>query len=214
MKKLVGDRTTLAVKAVEIIAEELNSILKTRETVSLSLPGGTSLTELFVAFKNAKDIPWEKVHLYLVDERIAGMSNYHLVRESFLDLLVEKGVMPQDNVHPFNYHEYRNLSAPFDIIILSSGEDGHIASLFPEHHSLYSEDPCCIVIEDSPKPPPYRGTVSKTFLQRAGMAFLLFYGEKKRTALNTFLDDSTPTERCPAKMMKSVSNLYVMTDLT
>ena len=43
----------------------------------------------------------------------------------------------------------------FSVVLLSLGEDGHVASLFPEG-SVVDDGPGHILVEDAPKPPPRR----------------------------------------------------------
>lgn len=50
-----------------------------------------------------------------------------------------------------------------DIGILSIGEDGHIASLFPDHSALKSTDKF-VIIYDSPKEPKLRASIGVEYL--------------------------------------------------
>ena len=69
----------------------------------------------------------------------------------------------------------------FDIVLLSMGEDGHIASLFPNH--VYPEDQMIVVEHDSPKPPKERVSMSYKQLNRAHYIFKLIIGESKQKAV-------------------------------
>jgi 6-phosphogluconolactonase len=69
-----------------------------------------------------------------------------------------------------------------DVALLGLGEDGHIASLFPGHPALASDEPV-LHIADSPKPPARRMTLGLSLLQRAGLCVVLATGEGKRDAL-------------------------------
>ena len=76
----------------------------------------------------------------------------------------------------------------YDIILLSSGEDGHVGALYPHHHSFADRHHGFIVMDDSPKPPPERMTSSLSLMQTAEAAVLLFVGEAKREAYAKFND--------------------------
>jgi 6-phosphogluconolactonase len=69
------------------------------------------------------------------------------------------------------------------------GEDGHIASLFPQHELLSDETKGFLEILDSPKLPPHRITVSKNMILEIKVVFVFFIGDKKKKALEGFLDD-------------------------
>ena len=57
----------------------------------------------------------------------------------------------------------------FDIVLLSMGEDGHIASLFPNH--IYPEEQMVVVERSSPKPPKERVSMSYQQLNKAHYIF-------------------------------------------
>ena len=69
----------------------------------------------------------------------------------------------------------------FDVVLLSMGEDGHIASLFPNH--VYPEDQMVIVEQGSPKPPKERISMSYQQLNKAHYVFKLIIGESKQKAV-------------------------------
>lgn len=93
-----------------------------------------------------------------------------------------------------------------DVALLGLGEDGHIASLFPGHPALAASEPV-LAIDDSPKPPARRMTLSLPTLQRAGSCVLLVTGEGKRAALQRLRVGD------PALPATALERLIVFTDL-
>ncbi len=98
---------------------------------------------------------------------------------------------------------------PFDAVVLSMGEDGHIASLFP---GLFDPEvaTAAIAVHNSPKLPPLRVSISLARLANARAIFVFALGEGKSAALQNIeagpvglLDKSSPN-----------GQLQVLTDLS
>ena len=210
-------------KASEILKKSIIKEINENGSINLGLPGGRSVTPILSKLKE-ESIIWEKVHVFMVDERLVPiddkLSNFGLIKQELSE------VMPKGNLHPFIFDknatdfglkkyegEIKNYGGKYDIVLLSSGEDGHIASLFPERPALKDESEYYVLVENSPKPPPMRISVSKTFLKRSHIGVLLFNGVEKKFALEKFLDSQFSYEKCPAKLVLELSKSYVLTNI-
>ncbi len=226
------DQKILFSNAAERLRQHvLNS---SKPTFTVALPGGRSVVGLLKALAEERQaLPresWMKLHFFMVDERRVPLehqdSNFKLVRELFFEQALKDDLLTPEQLHPFiidttasgdgieKYsNEFKNYSDKFDLMVLGVGEDAHVGALFPDHHSIRNENEFFITMDDSPKPPPKRMTASKRLMQRSLAAFALFTGEAKREALQRFRDPKLTLESCPAKIINSLPNAYVVTDL-
>lgn len=69
-----------------------------------------------------------------------------------------------------------------DVALLGAGPDGHIASLFPDHPAAQLPGPV-IAVDDSPKPPPQRLSLSMPVLEQVELAVLVATGGAKAPML-------------------------------
>lgn len=219
----------LNVKAADIIADSINQFLQVKEQVIIALCGGRNVQEIYKLFRENNRIPWQDVHIFLLDERLVKIdseeSNFKLIYESFVRFLEVNQVLDIKNVHPFNYtgniekdlENYKNellsLSDRFDIILASMGEDGHIGALAANHHSIRDQREFFISMDDSPKPPLERMSASRKLVSKAGVGILLAIGEAKRNGFENLKNPTVSIEACPAKLILELPTNYVLTDL-
>lgn len=85
----------------------------------------------------------------------------------------------------------------FDLVLLGMGEDGHIASLFPDHPSGDPSTQTVIGVSDSPLPPSERISLTVNALSRSGQVWFLVSGTEKATSLRQALagDQRLPAAR-------------------
>lgn len=219
---LEGSREQLAEKAASILYNTTLSLLRKKKDVVVAVPGGQSVSGIYENFRDYA-LPWDRIHIFLLDERLVAPdhpdSNYKLVREH-----MGSGVVPV-MIHPFIYDfknpiqsviDYRatlnQCGGQFDIVLASSGEDGHIGSLFPNHHSLEKNQRGFFLLDDSPKPPAGRMSASFDLIRQADTGIVLFFGSTKCQALGNFLHPQMSCKECPAKVIVQLPHYYVLTD--
>lgn len=121
----------------------------------------------------------------LLDHLEINESNIHAMPAS------DGGWKDIDQASDWYSHELTQLSAdPFDLALLSVGEDGHVASLFPGREQVQVDRLGAISIVDSPKPPPERISLTLPTLNRSDRQWILASGVEKATAVSQILMDS------------------------
>lgn len=230
MRAIIEGDTDVLVRAVSAyLCSQLQQILQAQEQVVFGVPGGRSVARIFDHLIQ-EEIDWRRVQLFLVDERCVPPehpeSNYRLMHEHAVLPLRQRGAMGMGTVHPFVYDapsadqgagRYTELLAAyglrFDLVLLSMGEDGHVASLFPHHAALSVACPCFVGIHDAPKPPLARISASLPLLRTAQAVALVVLGEGKRAALASLCDPAVLWTDCPAKGVVGTPECVLFTDV-
>ncbi len=161
-------------------------------TFACGITGGSTALIFLGALRDA-DVNWSRVTLFWGDERAVAPdsadSNYGLAEQMLLTPLGSKAptAVRMPGEMPDLQHAAREYSAALppalDLLILGVGDDGHVCSLFPGHQGLLEGSARVIAIEDSPKPPPQRLTLTMAYLLRSRQIWIVAVGERKRTLL-------------------------------
>lgn len=161
--------------------------------------GGTAL--IFLPALRAANVDWSKVTLFWADERAVDAddpeSNYGLAERMLLAPLGSQAPravrMPVELPLSEAAVQYDAQLAgelggePLDLAILGIGEDGHICSLFPGHPALLEHDLRAVAVEDAPKLPRRRLSLSLPFVLQTRQIWVVAVGPRKLGILHTAL---------------------------
>jgi 6-phosphogluconolactonase len=177
------------------------------------------------------ELPWPRLRFFMLDERAVPLdhaeSNYRMIHENFFARLLAQGLVKSSAIFPFdlksasspdevlaNYNEtLQTHGGRLDICLMSIGEDGHLASLFPHHPELGNPTPAYIAINHAPKPPQQRISASLPLIQNCKAAFAFLVGAPKSKAYQRLQDPRLSLEDCPAKVLFEIPTAYLITDL-
>jgi len=198
MKKLndnwlvFNDETSLSnALAQEILAIAKKTILE-NDCFNIVLTGGRSVLSLYKILAES-DSNWSKWYIYISDERYLPKNHKDRNDRVINEIWLNNSSIPNKNIHFIRaelglieareeYEEELKKVSKFDVVLLSMGEDGHIASLFPNH--TYPEEQMAVVELCSPKPPKERISMSYQQLNKSHHVFKLIVGESKQKAVS------------------------------
>lgn len=155
---------------------------------------------------------FSKWEIFFADERAVPLdhddSNYALLKKDLLDNIPPSTGTPQ--VFPIDVEVLENTQEladryqevlmnhfagkdsvrlpQFDLILLGCGPDGHTCSLFPGHELLRETSGWTAAIEDSPKPPARRITLTLPVVTHADKIAFVATGGGKKDILKKILE--------------------------
>ena len=194
---------------------------------SCALSGGATAIIFLGALRNA-NVDWQRITLFWGDERAVppddAESNFGLVERMLLSPLgargprairmpAETGNLEQAAVWYDDALRTELANGPLDLAILGVGEDGHICSLFPGHPALTQNDLRAVAIEDAPRPPSRRLSLSLRFVMQTRKIWLIAIGPRKLPVLQGAIEKvsrNTPLDM----VMREARDVTVFTDQT
>ena len=167
--------------------------------------GGTGIALLEALRQDSGSIDWGKVDIYFGDERFLPSGDPERNEVQASQALLDHVDVHSDRVFRMAASDGPHGSDPevaaatyaqilhsrsedeptpaFDIHLLGMGGEGHINSLFPHTDAVREEHRFVVAVEDSPKPPPVRITLTLPAIRRAQHVWLLVSGANKAAAV-------------------------------
>ena len=203
-----SNREDLVSSVAKILANDLISATKVKQSVIFSVPGGGTPGPIFDELCEF-DLDWKKVSIILNDERWVpetnDRSNTKLVRER---LLIKKAsratyismysnnLTPELGIPKLEQRIERHL--PISVLLFGMGADMHTASLFPDGDNLkkaLSDNAPILLPMRSESTLEARITLSAKVLNQSKIKHLVIFGEEKRAAFEKAID--LPNIRAP-----------------
>ncbi len=194
---------SLASDLCQSIGEILTEAIRKRGRASMAVSGGGTPTPLFKEF-SLLSIDWAKVDLTLVDDRWVDAKNSdsnellvrtHLIKNkatkvNFIPLKNDSKTAKEGQ--KISEEMLKNITLPFDVVVLGMGSDGHTASLFPcsdELPDAMDLNNLNYLISTSPKTAPYqRLSLTARVIIDAKNVFLHLNGSSKLHTLESAME--------------------------
>ena len=223
---IVDETPALADRLAGLFEAEGRRAITDRGRFAVALSGGSVATTFFPRLARLS-FDWSRTAFFWCDERAVPPSdpdsNYAAARAAWLD----PAAVPAPNVHRMEA-EGRDLTEAaaahadhlvrilgdrprLDLVLLGAGPDGHVASLFPGHAALGEEERMVLAVEDSPKPPPRRLTLTLPVLAGARTVVVPALGRSKAQVVREAVED--PGSRLPlALVTRRASRIVYLLD--
>ncbi|XP_015192413.2 GDH/6PGL endoplasmic bifunctional protein [Lepisosteus oculatus] len=203
--------------------------VRRRGQFHLALSGGSSPLALFQRLAlHHYAFPWERTHVWMVDERCVPLweqgSNFRTVH----DHLLQHVRMPYFNIHPMPVHLNQRLcveedggpqayekeiarfvnDSSFDYVLLGVGYDGHTASLFKDTKAEALKDKL-VALTESPVKPHQRMSLTFSAINRARAIGVLAMGKGKHEMITQLSRVKDDPRRWPITGVKPVKGRLV-----
>ena len=198
--EVLSDGAALAARAADLVAGWLADAVAARGRATLAVSGGATPLAFFAELADRK-LPWEALHVFQVDERVAPPDDPERNLTGLRETLLDRVPIPAENVHVMPVEEADLVTAAaaygddiggvtgpegrLDVVHLGVGDDGHTASWPPGDPVVDATDNVAIV-------GPFNGRVRMTLtppaVNRAGRIVWLIAGAAKAPVVAGLLD--------------------------
>lgn len=229
--RVFPSREALAQSFAAMLIKDLDRI-EPDHYYTIALSGGSTPEYIFsyLSENYAERISWEKLLVFWVDERCVPPedeeSNYRMVFES----LLQNVPIPDTNIFRIRGEddpvaearqysdlvesmvpEYRGIPQ-FDLMLLGLGEDGHIASVFPDRPDLLTTVQLYEVAV-RPDKKQKRITATGRLINNSSKIYYIVTGKGKASIVSKVLEGRSGTDVMPASgIMPASGHLVWMLD--
>lgn len=210
------DSDALVAAASERLIAAIDAAVTARERALIVLTGGgNGIGILRQLAAHGQQIDWSKVHLFWGDERYVPEDDDERNEKQTREALLDHVDIPARNVHAMAASDgefdsdlaaaalaYEQVLAAnaepgedapvFDVHLLGVGPEGHINSLFPDTPAVRETTRLVVGVEDSPKPPPQRITLTLPAVRRSREVWLMVSGSAKAEAVAAAVSGADP----------------------
>ena len=217
------DKLELSSAVFTVIERQIIHTLKTKDRFKFCVSGGSTPKSVYHLLSRS-DIGWEKVDVFLGDERCVNPDS-----ELSNSLMLKNSLLTNYGSKAFFYEIFSDLNTNeeaikklfiskllekcgtnppyFDLTLLGLGDDGHTASLFPYQNNNVDD----FVIFNEGKGLKRISLTPKVLSASSEIVFLVS-GASKKNALERLLDEKESLDRTPSKLIKSINQISIFCD--
>jgi 6-phosphogluconolactonase len=214
---VLPDAHRVAVSVAERLMACVQELLAEQAVARVALTGGRTGVAVLERIRDDPRhelVDWSRVEVYWSDERFVARDdaerNERQAREALLDHV---------NVDPARIHPMPSLRGPhgddveaaaadyairleegvppqallLDVCLLGVGEEGHVASVFPDSAAVRETGRSVVAVHGCPKPPATRISLTLPAIRRAGQVWLMTAGTGKADAVSAALRGAQPS---------------------
>jgi len=194
--EILPDAGAVATRAAQFIAAEARTAAAARGRFTFAVSGGHTPWQMLRVLAS-ENVPWQSVHLFQVDERVAAAGDPDRNLTHIRDSLLAHIALPEANLHAMRVEAtdltaaaasyaqelatYAGTPPVLDLVHLGLGPDGHTASLVPGDPVL-AEAKLDVALTQ-----PYQGhrrmTLTYPMLDRSRCVLFVVTGAEKVPAL-------------------------------
>ena len=190
----LADAGALRREATRRVLAAASEAISARGRFRLVLAGGNTPRATYAALCDAQ-ADWPYWEIFFGDERCLPVDDAERNSKMANDAWLAQVPIAPERIHAIPaefgadaaaraYAQTLRDVGEFDLVLLGLGEDGHTASLFPDHdRGAGDAAPDTLAVFDAPKPPPQRVSLSAARLGRSRQVLFLVDGESKRDAV-------------------------------
>jgi 6-phosphogluconolactonase len=214
--EIFPDSDSLVGAAGTRLIEAIQTAVAARDQALIVLTGGgNGIALLQHLATEGQHIEWSKVQLFWGDDRYVPEDDDERNDKQARAALLDHVNIPSSQVHPMAASDgdfgtdldaaalaYEQVlaanAAPgdpapnFDVHLLGMGPEGHVNSLFPDTPAVRELTRMVVAVEDSPKPPPQRITLTLPAIQRSREVWLMVSGGAKADAVAAAIGGADP----------------------
>ncbi len=226
--RVASSPAAVAMAAAELFASAALSAVESRGKARIAISGGSTPKAMFALLADPaqpflKQIPWDSLDLFWVDERCVppddAESNFRMTSEAMLS----KVPLAADHIHRMegeldpevaasryestlrNTFKLEGAETPtFDLVLLGMGDDGHTASLFP-HTQALNEMGRLVVANHVPQKDTWRITLTWPVINQGRQVAFLIEGAAKTEVLHEVLQGKYDPETHPSQLIRPAS---------
>lgn len=225
--QIFDNRQEMGTSAAKKVAEKIRELLKTKEFINIIFASAPSQNEFLDVLSEEKNIAWERINAFHMDEYVGLASDAPQNFGYFLKIrLFDK--IPLHSIHYLNGNaadieaeceRYSQLLTDFptDIVCLGIGENCHLA--FNDPHVAFFDDPLIVkkvsldeacrqqqvndaCFDSFDEVPQHALTITIPALLKAQYAYAIVPGPKKAEAIQHTIEDEI-SEEFPSTILRN-----------